>query len=272
MTQTESPARAIARNVLVVVGVLLTPVHHLPPAEADHLADHRGLPGDRPGGAGQLLPALHEARRGDLPRLPEPARHPDRPRRRPPPADRQPDLGCRHQRPQLRPRRRGLRPQEQDAQRPQQQVRHHPEALGRGEQAAEQGGRRGEGAARHRLRPGQLDLRRRDDPDPEHLHGGLRAAMDRELHPDAETGARRADRANPAEDRERGRQLRRRRAAAGDDRRSLLIPHADDPRGPLRRTACGGDLRLRPDPGGRRDDRRGARRDRHRVRQLPASP
>ena len=29
-------------------------------------------------------------------------------------------------------RRRGLRPQEQDAQRPQRQVRHHPEALGRG--------------------------------------------------------------------------------------------------------------------------------------------
>ena len=86
------------------------------------------------------------------------------------------------------------------------------------DEAAEQGRRRREGAARHRLRTGQLDLRRIDDPDPEHLHGGRRAAMDRELHPDAETGARGANRADPAPDRERGRQLRRRRAAAGDDR------------------------------------------------------
>ena len=38
--------------------------------------------------------------------------------------------------PELRPRRRGLRPQEQDAQRPQREIRHHAEALRRGRQAA----------------------------------------------------------------------------------------------------------------------------------------
>ena len=174
--------------------------------------------------------------------------------------------------PQLRARRRGLRPQEQDPQRPQQQVRHHPEALRRGEQAAQQGRRRRRSPARHRLRAGQLDLRRRHDPGPEHLHGRRRAEMDRELHTNAETRARRADRANPAANRQRRRQLRRRSAAAGDDRGPLGVHHADHPRGAVCGPARGGHLRLRPDPGDRRHDRRGPGRDRHRLRQLPDRP
>ena len=73
MPQIDSPARAIARNVLVVVGVSADPLRHLPAAQADQLADHRRLPGDRAGRAGQFLPALHEAGAGDRARLPRPA-------------------------------------------------------------------------------------------------------------------------------------------------------------------------------------------------------
>jgi predicted PurR-regulated permease PerM len=62
-----------------------------------------------------------------------------------------------------------------------------------------------QGAARHRLRAGQLHLRGGDDPDPEHLHGRRRTQMDRGLHPHAATGARRAHRANAASDRQCGR-------------------------------------------------------------------
>ena len=55
----------------------------------------------------------------------------------------------------------------------------------------------------------------------------------------AETRARRAHRADPAPDRERGRQLRRRRAATGDDRRALSLHRPHDPRRAVRGAAGG---------------------------------
>ncbi len=62
--------------------------------------------------------------------------------------------------------------------------------------------------------------------------------------------------------RRRGRQLRRRRAGAGDDRRDHVVHRADDPRGPVRGAAGAARVLLRPDPARRRDPRRGAGRDR----------
>ena len=66
-----------------------------------------------------------------------------------------------------------------------------------------------------------------------------------------------------------GRQLRRGRARAGDDRRPHDVDRADHPRRPVRRAAGRRRLLLRPHPTGGRDDRGGHRRHRHRVRRLP---
>ena len=81
--------------------------------------------------------------------------------------------------------------------------------------------------------------------------------------------AGRARRAGAARRRQRDRQLRRRGAGAGDDRRGHRLHRPDDPRRPVRRAAGADRGLLRPDPGRRRDDRRGPDRRRDAVRQLP---
>ncbi len=129
MAETGSPARAIARNVLVIVGVLLTlyiiyllrrPISWLiiaaflaiavaGPVNFFQRHMKRGLAIALtylcllaiPIGLGAVLipPIVNQV--SDV-------------------AD---------ERPELRQRRRGLRPEEQDAQRPEREIRHHPEAL-----------------------------------------------------------------------------------------------------------------------------------------------
>ncbi len=69
--------------------------------------------------------------------------------------------------------------------------------------------------------------------------------------------------------RQRDRQLRRRRAAPGDDRRRHELDHADDPRRRLRAPARRDRLPARPDPARRRHARRDHRRRRHAVLGLP---
>ena len=176
----------------------------------------------------------------------------------------------RRERPRLRPGRRGLRPGERDAQRPQRRLRHHHEAPGGGGEAAEQGRRRRRGARRHRGRRRQLGS---SPGSPSSSSASSWSAAGprwiQELHPDAAARARRANRADPEPDRQRRRQLRRWSPAPGDDRRGQLLhraqPSSESPSPARSRSG----LLLRPDPGGRRDDRGLPGRDRAALRQLP---
>ena len=70
-------------------------------------------------------------------------------------------------------------------------------------------------------------------------------------------------------DRQRGRQLRRRRARPGADRRRARVHRADDPRRPVRGLARGDHLPARPRAARRRHARRDPRRDHHAVQRLP---
>ena len=171
--------------------------------------------------------------------------------------------------PRVRPGRHRLRQRQRHAQRPQRQVRLHERDPERRRRPAEQDRRRRGHAPGHRRRPRQLDLRRGDDPDPEHLHGRRRSALGGGVRALAAVRPARARRARAAAHRRTrsettspARCCRRRSPAFG-------VHRPDDPRGAVRRPA-GADRRLlRPDPGRRRDDRRGADRDRDAVRQLP---
>ena len=88
-------------------------------------------------------------------------------------------------------------------------------------------------------------------------------------HPPATSRAPAAPAADPRPGPPRRRELRRRGAAAGDDRRGHDLLRPDHPGRAVRGAAGGRDLPLRPHPARRRDRGRGGRRARHRLQRLP---
>ena len=247
-------------------------LHRLPGVPAAPAADvdlHRRLPRRRPLGTGRVPPAVHAPRPRDRVRLRRADPGPGRDRGDADPADRRAGQQPDPQPARLRAGHPGLRP----AQRPPAPagggLQHHRGAAEAGEQPDRPGGRRRGDPVRHRARAGELDLRRRVDPDPEPVHDRVRALVAGVGRAPPGRGARGVAQPAVRPDRHRRRQLRRRRAAAGARRRPALVRRADDPGRPVRGLARGADLRARPDPAGRRHPRRDHRRDHHAVPGLP---
>ena len=99
-------------------------------------------------------------------------------------------------------------------------LQHHRRAAEAGGLAARARRRRRGHPLRHRARPRQLDLRRRDDPRPEPVHDRLRPHVARLARRPPGPGPRRVAEEPVRPDRQRRRQLRRRRARAGARRRA----------------------------------------------------
>ena len=148
-------------------------------------------------------------------------------------------------------------------------LQHHRRAAEAGEHAARPGRRRRRDPVRHRPRARQLGLRRRVDPRAEPVHDRLGPQLARLARRAPGPGARGVDQAPVRPDRQRGRQLRRRRARPGARRGRPRLHRAADPRRPVRRLARRDHLPARPRAARRRDARRDPRRDHHAVQRLP---
>ena len=185
------------------------------------------------------------------------------------PADRHAGRQPHPERAGVRPAGDGLRQRERPAATAPGRVRHHRPARGGGRQAPEPGRRRRGRAERHRRRPGELDLRRGHDPRALDLHAGQRQAVPRRVGAAVPARSRGVDAQPLPTDRQRDRQLRRRRAPSGHGRRLHELDHAADPRRRLRAAARGDRLHPRPHPARGRHARRPDRRHRDALLRLP---